>query len=34
MLERRRPIMQAWADFLSEETAANVVSIGARQKRP
>ena len=34
MLERRRPIMQAWADFLTDETAAKVVSIGSRQKRP
>jgi integrase len=34
MLERRRPIIQAWADFLSEQTAAKVVSIGSRQKRP
>ena len=33
ILERRRPIMQAWADFLSGETAAKVVSIGSRQKR-
>ena len=33
MLERRRPIMQAWADFLSEQTAAKVVSIGSRRER-
>ena len=34
MLQRRRPIMQAWADFLTDEPAAKVVSIGTRQKRP
>jgi hypothetical protein len=34
MLERRRPIMQAWAAFLTDEAAAKVVSIGSRQKRP
>jgi integrase len=27
MLERRRPIMSAWASFLSGETDANVVPI-------
>jgi integrase len=34
MLERRRPIMQAWSDFLTEETAAKVVSIGSQRQRP
>jgi hypothetical protein len=34
MLERRRPIMQDWADFLSEQTAAKVVSIGSQRQRP
>ncbi len=34
MLERRRPIMQAWASFLTGKTAAKVVSIGSRRKRP
>jgi TPR repeat protein len=29
MLERRRPVMQAWANFLSDKTAAKVVSISA-----
>ena len=34
MMERRRPIMQRWADFLTGKTAAKVVSIGSRRKRP
>ena len=34
MIERRRPIMQAWANFLTGETAAKVVSIGSRRERP
>ncbi len=34
MLERRRPIMSAWANFLSDETAAKVVPIGSRRKWP
>jgi integrase len=35
MLERRRPIMQAWASFLSGEAdASKVVSIRSRQMRP
>jgi hypothetical protein len=35
MLERRRPIMQAWAAFLSGgDDAIKVMSIGSRQKRP
>ncbi len=34
MLERRRPVMQAWASFLSGEAGAEVVSIGSRRKRP
>ena len=32
MLERRRPIMQAWANLLSDKTPTTVVSIGSRQK--
>lgn len=35
MLERRRPIMQAWATFLTDKAdPAKIVSIGARRKRP
>jgi integrase len=36
MLERRRPVMQAWASFLTgeAEAAAKVASIRSRQKRP
>ena len=35
MLERRRPVMAQWAAFLDgEKTAAKIVSIGARRKRP
>ena len=36
LLERRRPVMQRWADFLGgrAESGAAVVSIGSRQKRP
>jgi integrase len=34
MLERRRPVMQAWANYLSEEPSAKVVPITAGQKRP
>jgi integrase len=33
MLERRRPAMQAWANYLSEEPSAKVVPITAGQKR-
>ena len=32
MIERRRPVMQRWADFLTGKRAAKVVSIGSRQK--
>jgi hypothetical protein len=35
MLERRRPIMQAWASFLTDKAdATKVVSIGSRRERP
>ena len=36
MLEPRRAVMDRWAAFLDgeTETAAKVVSIGSRQKRP
>ena len=36
LLERRRPVMQAWADFVAgkTESGAAVVSIGSRRKRP
>ena len=36
MFERRRPVMAQWAAYLDgeTETAAKVVSIGARRKRP
>jgi hypothetical protein len=33
MLERRRPIMQAWALFLSGEAEAKVVPLANRRKR-
>jgi integrase len=33
MLERRRPVMQAWASFLTDKAeAAKIVSIGERRK--
>jgi len=36
MFEGRRPVMAQWAAYLDgeTETAAKVVSIGARRKRP
>jgi hypothetical protein len=34
MLERRRPILQAWADFLTDKTATKIVSIADRRMRP
>ena len=34
MLERRRPVMKAWAAFLTGESDAKVVSIGSRRERP
>jgi len=34
MLERRRPVMKAWARFLEGETSGKVVPITAGQKRP
>jgi integrase len=33
LLERRRPVMTAWAEFLVGEVEAKVVSIGAGRKR-
>jgi integrase len=33
MLERRRPVMQSWANYLSGESSAKVVPITAGQKR-
>ena len=33
LLERRRPIMNAWASFLSGEADANVVALSDRRKR-
>jgi hypothetical protein len=33
MLERRRPIMQNWASFLTGKDAANVVALSGRRKR-
>ena len=27
MLERRRPVMQAWSDFVTGKTSANVVAL-------
>jgi integrase len=32
LIERRRPVMQRWADFLAGKGTAKVVSIGSRQK--
>jgi integrase len=31
LIERRRPIMQKWADHLDGETEANVIAIGSRR---
>ena len=33
MLERRRPLMQAWADFVTRETGGNVVPFRAAAGR-
>jgi len=33
MLERRRPVMQAWATYLSEEPSAKVTPITAGRSR-
>jgi integrase len=33
MLDRRRPVMQAWASFLTGEVDANVVPLAGRRKR-
>ena len=33
MLERRRPVMQAWANYLSEEPSAKVESLEEGRKR-
>jgi hypothetical protein len=34
MLERRRPLMQAWADFVCGKANANVVPIKVRVRAP
>ena len=34
MIERRRPVMQRWADFLAGKGGAKIVSIGSRRERP
>ena len=34
MLERRRPVMQSWASFVTGETNANVVRIKRRTRAP
>jgi integrase len=34
MIERRRAVHQAWANWLSEPAAAKIVSIGSRRERP
>jgi hypothetical protein len=34
MLERRRPVMQDWAAYLSGDTSDKVVPITAGKKRP
>jgi hypothetical protein len=33
MLERRRPVMQAWASFLTGKVHEKVVSLSGRRKR-
>jgi hypothetical protein len=33
MLERRRPIMQAWANYVSGHDAPNVVALNGRRRR-
>jgi hypothetical protein len=33
MLERRRPVMQAWASFLTVADATKVVALNGRRKR-
>jgi hypothetical protein len=34
MIERRRPVMQRWADYVTDKSGAKIISIGSRQKRP
>jgi hypothetical protein len=34
MMERRRPVMQRWADYVTGKADAKIRSIGSRQKRP
>ena len=34
MIERRRPVMQRWADFLAGKGGTKIVSIGSRRERP
>ncbi len=34
MLERRRPLMQSWSDFVTGETGDNVVLIKRRTRPP
>ena len=34
LLERRRPVMAAWANYVEAEADDKVVSIGSHQKRP
>jgi integrase len=34
LLERRRPVMAAWANYVEAEAVAKVVSIGSRRERP
>ena len=33
MLERRRPLMQAWADFVTGTDASNVVPLRAQSRQ-
>jgi integrase len=33
MLERRRPVMAAWADYVSGNDAAKVVALDGRRRR-
>jgi hypothetical protein len=33
MLERRRPVMTAWANYVSGNDAANVVALNGRRRR-
>ena len=34
MLERRRPLMQSWSDFVTGKANANVVALKGRARAP